>query len=56
MSTRMSYPGAFVKASQAPSRAVRRAPMIGEHNKEIYEDELGLSRDTLCRLKEAGII
>ena len=34
----------------------RRAPLIGEHNLEIYEKELGLSRQQLTVLKESGVI
>jgi crotonobetainyl-CoA:carnitine CoA-transferase CaiB-like acyl-CoA transferase len=49
-------PGAFFKASQTPWRVIRPAPLIGEHNKEIYEDELRLSSEEMCMLKEAGII
>lgn len=52
----LRYPGAFIKASQTPCRIRRRPPLIGEHNKEIYQDELGLSRDRICMLEEAGII
>ncbi len=52
----ISYPGAFIKASKTPCIIKRRAPLIGEHNQEIYEVELGLSRDEICMLKEAQII
>jgi len=34
----------------------RRAPFLGEHNQEIYQGELGYSRDDLTRLKAAGAI
>jgi len=50
------YPGAFVKASETPCVVKRKAPLIGEHNLEIYEGELGLSQDTICVLKQAGVI
>jgi len=50
------YPGAFVKASETPCVVKHRAPLIGEHNLEIYEGLLGLSRDTICILKQAGVI
>ena len=50
------YPGAFVKASETPCVVKRRAPLIGEHNLEIYEGELGLSQDTISALKQAGVI
>jgi benzylsuccinate CoA-transferase BbsE subunit len=56
LGTTLRYPGAFIKGSLTPCRIRRRAPLIGEHNKEIYENELGLSRDSICILKEAGII
>jgi crotonobetainyl-CoA:carnitine CoA-transferase CaiB-like acyl-CoA transferase len=49
------YPGPFVKYSKA-SRPYHRAPLIGEHNKEIYQDGLGLSEKQLVMLKQAGVI
>jgi benzylsuccinate CoA-transferase BbsE subunit len=50
------YPGPFIKATETPVKINRRAPLLGEHNLEIFEGELGLSRETICTLKEAGII
>lgn len=50
------YPGSFVQGSRSLCRLRRRAPLIGEHNKEIYIGELGLSQDHLGMMKEAGII
>jgi crotonobetainyl-CoA:carnitine CoA-transferase CaiB-like acyl-CoA transferase len=32
-----------------------RAPLIGEHNEEVYR-EIGLSRQDLVVLKQAGVI
>jgi hypothetical protein len=32
------------------------APKVGEHNTEIYLDDLGLTREELVRLREAGAI
>lgn len=49
------YPGAFARFSAFPTKIYRRAPLIGEHNEEIYE-ELGLTREELERLKEQGVI
>src|SRR5215472_2622300 len=37
------YPGPFAKFSVTPLKYRRRAPMIGEHNREVFCDELGLS-------------
>ena len=50
------YPGAFVKASETPCVVKRRAPLLGEHNLEIYEEELGLSQDIISHLKQSGVI
>jgi crotonobetainyl-CoA:carnitine CoA-transferase CaiB-like acyl-CoA transferase len=56
LNTTLSYPGAFVNSSEAPPKITRRAPLIGEHNAEIYEKELGISKEKLIILKEAGAI
>jgi crotonobetainyl-CoA:carnitine CoA-transferase CaiB-like acyl-CoA transferase len=42
--------------AETPWRISRRAPLIGEHNKEIYQEELGFSREEMLLLKEARII
>jgi crotonobetainyl-CoA:carnitine CoA-transferase CaiB-like acyl-CoA transferase len=34
----------------------KRAPLIGEHNDEIYQKELGLSKDELFILKKENVI
>ena len=39
------YPGAPVKMEQTPWKIRRRAPLIGEHNQEVYMKELGLTED-----------
>ncbi|OGO19103.1 MAG: hypothetical protein A2144_00505 [Chloroflexi bacterium RBG_16_50_9] len=52
----ITYTGPFVIASATPVNISRRAPLIGEHNSEIYEDELGISKEQLEVLKEGGVI
>ena len=52
----LRYPGAFVVASEAPIKILRRAPLLGEHNREIYREELGFSEEKLIALKQAGVI
>jgi benzylsuccinate CoA-transferase BbsE subunit len=52
----LTYPGAPVKINHAPWRTTHRAPLIGEHNKEIYTDELGVSSERLSQLMSTGII
>ena len=50
------YPGAFVQATETSASVSRRAPHIGEHNREIYERELDISDEELVALKDAEII
>ena len=52
---KVSYPGAPFKMSATPWQA-GRAPLLGEHNEEIYCSRLGYTKDELVRLYEAGII
>ncbi|MDO8491268.1 MAG: CoA transferase [Dehalococcoidia bacterium] len=52
------YPvvGTVVKLSGTPGAIEHRAPLLGEHNEEIYAGLLGYSRDQLAGLKAAGIV
>jgi crotonobetainyl-CoA:carnitine CoA-transferase CaiB-like acyl-CoA transferase len=50
------YPGVFGKASGTPCVKSVGAPLIGEHNEEIYIGELGMSREQVIVLKAAHII
>jgi len=50
------YPGRFCLPSETACKLWRRAPLIGEHNQEIYQQELGLSDAELGVLKQGGII
>ena len=53
----ITYPGWPIKMSGLPPyQPQRRAPLIGEHNNEIYHDELGLSKEQLVILKAHDII
>lgn len=49
------YPGEWAKLSGYPMKT-RRAPLIGEHNADIYKQELGLSDNELSALKQARVI
>jgi crotonobetainyl-CoA:carnitine CoA-transferase CaiB-like acyl-CoA transferase len=55
LNTRITYPKEFVKSSEEEHATRFRAPLIGEHNPEIY-GEIGLSQQDLITLKQAGII
>jgi len=56
LETTVTYPGGFVKSTEMTCGIRRRAPLIGEHNEEIYKKELGLSAEELMVLKQSGII
>jgi crotonobetainyl-CoA:carnitine CoA-transferase CaiB-like acyl-CoA transferase len=51
-----TYPGAPAIYSKSPWRISRRAPLIGEHNEEIFCGELGLTKEELAVLAESGVI
>ena len=50
------YPDSPFILSEELRTKKRRAPLIGEHNEEIYMGELGISRKEMITLKEQGII
>jgi crotonobetainyl-CoA:carnitine CoA-transferase CaiB-like acyl-CoA transferase len=53
----LRYPGAgFLVNGENPVVAHRPAPHLGEHNYEVYCNELGLSADELALLQAAGIV
>jgi crotonobetainyl-CoA:carnitine CoA-transferase CaiB-like acyl-CoA transferase len=56
LGTSITYPGPFAVLTETPIKKQKRAPLIGEHNMEIYQGELGLSRDDLVVLKQGGVI
>ena len=57
LGTSIRYPGFPMMMSEFPLyQPQRRAPLIGEHNEEVYEKELGYSRQELTILKACGVI
>jgi crotonobetainyl-CoA:carnitine CoA-transferase CaiB-like acyl-CoA transferase len=56
LGTAITYPGPFAKLSETPIKYTRRAPLIGEHNQEIYGKELGMANKEIQALKKAKII
>jgi crotonobetainyl-CoA:carnitine CoA-transferase CaiB-like acyl-CoA transferase len=56
LGTTLRYPGPFARFGGGHCELRRRAPLIGEHNRAIYEGELGLTPAELMSLEGAGII
>jgi crotonobetainyl-CoA:carnitine CoA-transferase CaiB-like acyl-CoA transferase len=52
----ITYPGQLFLSNEVEVKTQHRAPLIGEHNKEIYEGELGFDAITIGNLREKGII
>jgi benzylsuccinate CoA-transferase BbsE subunit len=52
-----TYPGRYFKSTAMPAvEEGERAPLLGEHNEEIYQNELGLSPSDISSLREKRII
>ncbi|MDO8491660.1 MAG: CoA transferase [Dehalococcoidia bacterium] len=56
LNAELKYCGPFAKLGETPCEIRRRAPLIGEHNEDIYCQELGFSRKDLVVLKQARVI
>ena len=56
LGTTLRYPGPPYRLSETPWRIGRRPPLTGEHNREVYLQELGLSGDELTALRQAGVV
>jgi len=56
MKKSISYAGSPYKFGHVPAGRWKRAPLIGEDNVRIYQEELGLSSEELQRLSSLGVI
>ncbi|MBI4333570.1 MAG: CoA transferase [Chloroflexi bacterium] len=56
INARITYPGAFVQIAGHYCGPRQRAPLIGEHNRDIYGSEMGFPEKELEKLKHEGII
>jgi crotonobetainyl-CoA:carnitine CoA-transferase CaiB-like acyl-CoA transferase len=50
------YPGPFFRSSEMNPTPIEKIPRYGEHNREVFEDELGLSREEILRLEDTEVI
>jgi len=50
------YPGYYFQSDKTKHGPRSRAPHIGEHNKEVYKEKLGLSAGEVESLKQQGVI
>jgi crotonobetainyl-CoA:carnitine CoA-transferase CaiB-like acyl-CoA transferase len=48
--------GVVPRLMETPGGIHRPAPLLGEHNKEVYTGELGMSADDLVALRSEGVI
>ena len=52
----LTYPRFTYLSTKGENEARFRGPLIGEHNNEIYGQELGFSKEKIASLKEQGIL
>lgn len=52
----LRYPGPFARLSATPPSWRRPAPSIGEHNREVFCNELGLTTRQLAALRYAVVV
>jgi crotonobetainyl-CoA:carnitine CoA-transferase CaiB-like acyl-CoA transferase len=53
---KVMYAGAPYKFSETPLEFRRRAPLLGEHNFEVYARELGYSPEAVLAMAQRGVI
>lgn len=50
------HPGSPFRLSRTPGRVASAAPLLGQHNEEVYRGEMGLSPEELSKMRMAGVI
>ncbi len=53
---KLTYPGAPYKFSETPWTIHKPAPLLGQHNEDVYCNQLGYTKRELVKMYEAGII
>lgn len=52
----MKYPGPLFQMGRTPWELRRPAPTLGQHNREVFVDRLGLPENEMAQLKQKGVI
>jgi len=52
----LPYALSSFRLSETPVRVTRAAPRLGEHNREVYLETLGMSSDELTALSRMGVV
>ena len=52
----LKYPGGFAVINGQRLQIRRAAPKVGEHNAEVYGEELGLTESEIAQLQADGVI
>ena len=55
MDASFAVPGPYIKMSETPIEYLRAAPLIGEHNADVF-GEIGVTEGELERLEDAGVV
>ena len=50
------YPGAVARIPETPLRADTPAPLLGEHNQQVFGEVLGMTDDEVAELERTGVI
>lgn len=53
---KVTYTGPPVRLTESPWQIRRPAPLLGQHNEEVYCGQLGYSSQELVKLRESGVI
>jgi formyl-CoA transferase len=56
LSQKIAYPGQLLISNEMEAGTRNKAPNIGEHNTQIFEKELGYSKEKIMDMMQRGII
>ncbi|WP_349239105.1 hypothetical protein [Petroclostridium sp. X23] len=52
----MKITGCHIKLSETKPSVKTPAPLLGEHNKEVYSEFMGFDEKEIAAMKEEGVI